>query len=100
MPGCDLLSTDPSREGETSEADRDAKESPMLTDRVKAGELPPLAERLPDNPLVVEVLTEPGRYGGTLRNTAPVPGALMRSPVLPRSVRADAGARRVLRVRH
>ena len=41
------------------------KEAPMLSEMVKAGKLPPLAERLPDEPLVVES-KEIGRYGGTL----------------------------------
>ncbi|WP_139267055.1 ABC transporter substrate-binding protein [Celeribacter indicus] len=40
-------------------------EPPMLQDRVDAGELPPLAERLPDAPMVVEPLNEVGQYGGT-----------------------------------
>lgn len=37
----------------------------MLSGLVKAGELPPLAERLPDRPLVVEPVERPGVYGGT-----------------------------------
>ena len=37
-------------------------ESPMLTERVERGELPPVEERLPDNPLVVKPLEEIGRY--------------------------------------
>lgn len=40
------------------------KEAPMLTERVKAGELPPVDERLPSNPVVVEPLDEVGQYGG------------------------------------
>jgi peptide/nickel transport system substrate-binding protein len=42
-------------------------ESPMLAELVAAGELPPVEERLPANPLVVEPLEEIGTYGGTLR---------------------------------
>jgi peptide/nickel transport system substrate-binding protein len=42
-------------------------ESPLLTTRVEAGELPPLRERLPFDPVVVEPLTQIGRYGGTAR---------------------------------
>jgi peptide/nickel transport system substrate-binding protein len=42
------------------------KESPMLRAMVEAGELPPLEERLPENPHVVEVVNEIGRHGGTL----------------------------------
>ena len=40
-------------------------ESPMLAGR----ELPPVAERLPDDPVVVEPLHGIGRYGGTARIT-------------------------------
>jgi peptide/nickel transport system substrate-binding protein len=39
-------------------------EAPMLAERVKAGTLPPVAERLPAQPFVVEVLDEIGQYGG------------------------------------
>lgn len=45
----------------------DALESPMLAERVEAGELPELGERLPAEPKVVEVHDGPGRYGGTLQ---------------------------------
>ncbi len=44
-----------------------AKESPMLTELVKAGRLPPLSERLPEEPFVAEPVEEVGQYGGTLR---------------------------------
>jgi peptide/nickel transport system substrate-binding protein len=42
-------------------------ESPMLAERVRAGELPPVDERLPANPMVVEPLVEQGQYGGELK---------------------------------
>src|SRR5439155_4006512 len=42
-----------------------AKEAPMLAERVAAGRLPALAERLPSDPLVVKPFEKPGRYGGT-----------------------------------
>lgn len=42
-------------------------EAPMLAKKVAAGELPPVSERLPENPLVVRPIQEIGRYGGTLR---------------------------------
>lgn len=45
----------------------------MLAERVKAGDLPPLAERLPESPPVVEPLAAPGSYGGTLRGTTLAP---------------------------
>jgi peptide/nickel transport system substrate-binding protein len=44
-------------------------ESPMLSERVSAGELPPVEERLPANPRVIELPgSEIGAYGGDLRN--------------------------------
>ncbi|HEX2994299.1 MAG TPA: ABC transporter substrate-binding protein [Anaerolineales bacterium] len=41
-------------------------EAPALADMVEAGKLPPIEERLPVNPLVVEA-AEVGQYGGTWR---------------------------------
>ena len=40
-------------------------ESPMLAERVAKGELPPVEERLPDNPPVIEPYAKTGQYGGT-----------------------------------
>lgn len=42
-------------------------EAPMLAERVQAGDLPPVDERLPVNPLVVEPVEQVGIYGGTWR---------------------------------
>lgn len=42
-------------------------EAPILAERVTAGELPPVDERLPQSPLVVEPIEEIGQYGGTWR---------------------------------
>lgn len=42
-------------------------EAPMLADRVKAGELPEVGERLPGEPLVIEPTESIGTYGGTWR---------------------------------
>ncbi len=45
-------------------------EPPSLEAAVKAGELPPVAERIPEHPLVVSYEgtdKKPGKYGGTLR---------------------------------
>lgn len=39
-------------------------EAPMLAERVAAGELPPIEERLPQNPMVVEPIDSVGVYGG------------------------------------
>jgi peptide/nickel transport system substrate-binding protein len=40
-------------------------EAPVLAEMVSAGQLPPVDERLPENPLVVEPVEEVGVYGGT-----------------------------------
>ncbi len=45
-----------------------AKEAPALADLVKAGKLPPLAERLPQNPLTVSPVDGIGKYGGRIRS--------------------------------
>ncbi len=42
----------------------DYKESPLLNKMVKEGKIPPLEERLPANPEVVEPLHNVGNYGG------------------------------------
>ncbi|MDH5285180.1 MAG: ABC transporter substrate-binding protein [Betaproteobacteria bacterium] len=46
------------------------EEPPMLKEAVAAGKLPPMAQRLPEKPLVVplgEMKRESGRYGGDMR---------------------------------
>jgi peptide/nickel transport system substrate-binding protein len=40
-------------------------ESPQLAEMVAKGELPPVDERLPENPLVVLPISSVGQYGGT-----------------------------------
>ncbi len=49
-------------------------EAPMLADRVKAGTLPPVGQRLPQEPLVLKPLHETGHYGGTWRRAFIGPG--------------------------
>jgi len=49
-------------------------EAPMLAEMVAAGQLPPVEERLPDNPLVVAVDEEIGTYGGVIRRGFTGPG--------------------------
>jgi len=39
----------------------------MLADLVKAGKLPPVAQRLPQNPRVIKPVEKIGKYGGTWR---------------------------------
>lgn len=43
------------------------QESPLLSERVRKGELPPLRERLPEDPYIVQPVERPGDYGGTIR---------------------------------
>jgi peptide/nickel transport system substrate-binding protein len=43
------------------------KEAPALGELVKAGKLPPVAERIGQDPLVIKPLREIGKYGGTWR---------------------------------
>jgi peptide/nickel transport system substrate-binding protein len=52
----------------TMVADTSAKEAPELAAKVASGELPPLEERLPENPLVVKPLESTGTYGGVWHN--------------------------------
>jgi peptide/nickel transport system substrate-binding protein len=55
-------------------------ESPMLAERVAAGQLPPVAERLPPTPEVVDVLNEIGQYGGTISTAIVNPNQLFGDP--------------------
>ncbi len=43
-----------------------SKEPGMLRRSVRMGQLPPLSDRLPENPLVIEPYESPGVYGGTI----------------------------------
>ena len=45
------------------------KEAPMLADLVKAGKLPPVDERLPEEPLVMVGMEGIGNLGGTMRRS-------------------------------
>jgi peptide/nickel transport system substrate-binding protein len=46
------------------------QESPLLAELAQAKKLPPIAQRLPTEPLVVRPLEKIGRYGGMLRTLA------------------------------
>src|SRR6266508_3401674 len=50
-------------------------EAPVLAEMVKAGKLPPVEKRLPDEPMVVKPLQSIGRYGGTWRRVITGPSA-------------------------
>jgi peptide/nickel transport system substrate-binding protein len=69
---------EPAAPAETTDMEDEAatasKEAPQLAERVAAGELPPLEERLPAEPMVVPVVERIGEYGGTWR-TALVGGS-------------------------
>lgn len=47
-------------------------EAPQLRQLVSEGKLPPVIERLPENPLVVEPFESIGQYGGTLNHVGSV----------------------------
>jgi len=50
-------------------------ENPMFAEKVKKGELPPVEERLPQEPLVVLPYDEIGQYGGKLHGACVGPGS-------------------------
>ncbi|MCB9157484.1 MAG: ABC transporter substrate-binding protein [Caldilineaceae bacterium] len=50
------------------------QEAPMLAEKVAAGELPPVEERLPSDPLVIQPAEMIGQYGGILRRAYTGPG--------------------------
>lgn len=60
--GCSFFSFDP--DVESGEQVEGTGEAPILAALVEAGDLPPLEERLPDEPLVVEPHERVGVYGG------------------------------------
>src|SRR5262245_8674025 len=53
--------TDPAK------APKTFREAPQLAELVKAGKLPPVAERIGQDPLVIKPLKEIGKYGGMWR---------------------------------
>ena len=59
------------------------QEAPLLAARVAAGELPPVEERLPENPLVLQPTDGIGKYGGTWYRgfTGPADGQNMERPL-------------------
>jgi peptide/nickel transport system substrate-binding protein len=69
LPGCGFLSTDPTTgtDGGGQQPTIQGPEAPDLAAQVKAGKLPPVAERLPKSPVVVKPVEQIGRYGGKWR---------------------------------
>ena len=53
-------------EEETGKKITGFKESPMLAEKVRAGDLPPVEERLPEEPCVIQPTDKIGKYGGTV----------------------------------
>lgn len=51
--------------GGGEEQDIVLKEAPMLAERVKAGQLPPVQDRVPKVPVVIQPNEKIGKYGGT-----------------------------------
>lgn len=51
----------------TSQEEADSKEAPLLVEMVKAGTLPALEERLPQNPMVITPYEKVGQYGNLIR---------------------------------
>ena len=83
--GCDALSTDPTAKKVPSNVDganAAVKEAPILAERVRKGELPKLAERLPRSPLIVEPVERAGTYGGTWRMVSLGPDSWYSSRIL------------------
>lgn len=63
-----------------ADVDLSQKEAPMLAEQVAAGTLPPLEERLPRTPLVVEPHEAPGKYGGIWKIAVMNPRAAYMNP--------------------
>jgi peptide/nickel transport system substrate-binding protein len=69
LGGCSWLSNEPAgRPGGGGGGGAKGKEAPMLAERVKAGSLPPVEQRLPKTPFVVQPHERMGVYGGTWRS--------------------------------
>ena len=50
------------------------KQAPMLAELVKAGKLPPVEQRVPEEPMVIKPVEAIGKYGGTWRRAFTGPG--------------------------
>lgn len=64
-PATEVPATEPPAEEEPAEEESEYSEAPMLAEMVESGELPPVDERLPDAPMVVEPVDSIGEYSGT-----------------------------------
>jgi peptide/nickel transport system substrate-binding protein len=59
---------------DTAQMPKTFGEAPALADLVKQGKLPPVEQRLPEEPLVIKPVHEIGKYGGTWRRGFTGPG--------------------------
>src|SRR5262245_34196202 len=75
-PDTDAADTSGTGNGQAAPKAGEYQESPMLATRVKAGDLPPIKERLPKDLFIVQpgslvdddpTKMQPGRFGGTLQ---------------------------------
>ncbi|HMB21194.1 MAG TPA: ABC transporter substrate-binding protein, partial [Anaerolineales bacterium] len=55
---------EPTKEATEAPAKAKYSEAPILKELVEKGELPPVEERLPENPLVIPTVESVGKYGG------------------------------------
>ncbi len=67
MPAAKYYATPAEYEKATGEKIIEFNESPDLAELVEKGKLPPVEERLPDEPLVVGPIDKIGKYGGELQ---------------------------------
>jgi len=66
-------------------------ESPMLRTKVAAGELPPVEERLPEEPVVIEPVEKIGKYGGVLSSPVKEPTVMGRGSITEAIVAGNTG---------
>lgn len=67
LGACDRLTTDPDTESGSQDSASNGPEAPSLAKLVKDGKLPPVKDRLPEQPRVIEPADRVGTYGGTWR---------------------------------
>lgn len=69
VPGKELIGTieGPTLITDPAQFPKQFNEAPALAEQVKAGKLPPAAERIGQDPLVIKPLRANGQYGGTWR---------------------------------
>jgi len=60
--------------GDPAAIPKEFKEAPQLAELVKQGKLPPVKNRVPQEPLVIKPVKEIGKYGGTWRRGFIGPG--------------------------